>query len=49
MAQNLTFAGGVRVADADAHEEPVELGFGQRISAMMFGRVLSRDYHEWLG
>ena len=36
----------VGVADAQAHEEAVELGLGQGIGALELDRVLRRDHHE---
>ena len=35
-----------RVADRDAHEEPVELALGQRVGALVLDRVLGGDHHE---
>ena len=39
VAQDLALAGGIGIADAQAHQEAVELRFGQRIGAV----VLHRD------
>ena len=38
-----------RVAHADAHQEPIELRFRQRVSAMMFDRILCGDYEKRIG
>ena len=49
IAQDFALAGGVGVADAEAHEEAVELRFGQRIGAVMLHGVLGGDHHEGRG
>ena len=46
VADDLAFAGGVGIADAQAHQEAVELRFGQRIGAVVLHRVLRGDHHE---
>ncbi len=38
---------GIRVAHGQAHQEAVELGFGQRIRAFQLDRVLGGDHEEW--
>ena len=35
-----------RIADRDPHEEPVELGLGQRVRPLLFDRVLGREHEE---
>ncbi len=37
---------GIGVADAQAHQEAIELRFGQRIGAVVFDRILGGDHHE---
>ncbi len=46
IAQNFALAGGVRVADAEAHEKAVDLRLGQRVRAVVLHRVLRGDHHE---
>ena len=46
VAQDLALAGRVGIADAQAHQEAVELRFGQRIGAMVLDRILRGDHHE---
>ena len=46
VAQNLALAGGIGISDAQAHQEAVELRFGQRISAVVLHRILRGDHHE---
>ncbi len=48
-AEDFAFAGGVRVADADPHQEAVQLRFGKWIGAVVLDRVLGRDHHERAG
>ena len=38
-----------RVADQELEHEPVELGLGQRIGALLLDRVLRGDHHEGVG
>ena len=49
IAQDFALAGCIRVADAQAHQETVELRLRQRIGAMMLHRILRRDHHERAG
>ena len=49
LADNLAFALCIGIADAQAHQKAIELRFGQRIRAMMFGRILRGDHHEGFG
>ena len=46
IAHDLALAGGIGIADAQAHQEAVELRFGQRIGAVMLHRILRGDHHE---
>ncbi len=46
--QDLFFGAGIRVVDADVHQEAVELCFRQRVGAFLFNRVLRRHHHEQL-
>ena len=48
VAHDLALAGQVRVADAQPHQESVELRFRQRVGAVMFHGVLRGDHHERL-
>ena len=48
-AQQRALVGGVGVAQGDAHEEAVELRFGQREGAELLVRVLRGDHEERLG
>ena len=38
-----------RVAEADPHQEPVELGLGQRVGALVLDRVGGREHVEGVG
>ena len=38
-----------RVAHADTHQEAIELRFRQRVSAMMFDRILCGNYEKRIG
>ena len=49
VAQQLALDALLRVAERDAHQEPVHLRLGQRIGAVVLGRVLRRDHHERRG
>ena len=46
VAHDLALAGGVRIADAQPHQEAVELRFGQRVGAVVLHRILRGDHHE---
>ena len=46
LAHDFALAGRVRVADAQPHEEAVQLRFRQRVSAVMLHRILRGDHHE---
>jgi hypothetical protein len=46
LAQDLSFACGIGVADPEAHQEAIELAFGERVSAVMLGWILGGDDHE---
>ena len=48
LVQEVALRGGIRVADLDGHQEPVELRLGQRIRADLFDRILRRDDEERL-
>ena len=47
--QQLPLEGILRIAELDAHQEPVELRFGKREGADLVHRVLRRDDEERLG
>ncbi len=49
IAQDVALAGRIRVADAQPHEEAIELRFGQRICAVVLDRVLRGDHHKGRG
>ena len=40
------FAGGIGIPDAQAHEEAVELGLRERVSAVVLDGILRGDHHE---
>ena len=44
--EDLELGAGGGVADRHPHEEPVELGLGQRVGALVLDRVLGGDDHE---
>ena len=44
--QNVPFCGTVGVVDVDLNQKPVKLGFGQRIGAFLFNRVLRGQHME---
>ena len=45
-AQDLFLGAPLGISHADSQEEPVELRFWQRISAVMLNGILRRNYHE---
>ena len=47
-AYDFAFAGGVRVANANPHQKPVELRLGEGVGAVVFDGVLRGDHHERL-
>ena len=49
VAQDIFFAFAIRIAHADAHQEAVELRFGQRIGAVVLDRILRGENQERLG
>ena len=46
LLEHLRLVGGARVAERDPDHEPVELRLGQRVGALVLGRVLGRDDDE---
>ena len=42
----MALAGGIGIADAQAHEEAVELRLGQRVGAVVLDGILRGDHHE---
>ena len=48
IADDFLFARARGIAHADAHQEAVELRFGQRIGAVMLDGILRRENHEGL-
>ena len=46
LAEQLALDRLLRVAERDAQQEPVHLRLGQRVRAVVLGRVLRRDHHE---
>ena len=49
VAQNFFFRFVRGVAHLDAHQETVELRFGERVGAVMLDGILRGDYEKWLG
>ena len=47
--QHRGLVGRVRIADVDLGEEPVELGFGQRVGALVLDRILRREHEKRIG
>src|SRR5437016_4043873 len=47
--EHLDLVGDIQVAEVDAHQEAIDLGFRQREGAGEFDRVLRRQYQEWKG
>ena len=47
-AQNLALGLGVGIPHADAHQEAIQLRFGQGVSSVMFDRILGSNYEERL-
>jgi guanine deaminase len=45
-AQDFALVGRVRVADTEAHQEPVELRLRERIRTVVFKRILRGEHHE---
>ena len=46
IADNFLFAGARRITHPDAHQESVELRFGQRIRPVMLDRILRREHEK---
>jgi hypothetical protein len=44
--QDLPLGVAIRIVDVDLHEEPVELGLGQRVGALLLQRVLGGQHVE---
>ena len=47
--EHLNFVGDIQIAEVDAHQEAIDLGFRQREGAGEFDRVLRRQHQEGWG